>query len=143
MSWIQNDYMLIKIHRISNDGGPVLYDKGDWTGLTIQKDTVFPKWKVMVVPLGIKMDIPKGFEADIKITDGASQKYRIMQPSGIQTVSSGYNKEISIMLVNTGYTIKIKKGMKICRFKIIPTQHATFMQKMKWLFDGIPHYKYI
>ena len=135
--------MLVYAHRVKEEAGPILYDKGDWTALKTQEDIVFPGHKTTNVNLGVVIYVPKGFEIDAKITDGMSQKYGFTQPCGEQTISSGYDKEMEIMLFNPRYPVKIKKGTTVCRFRITPTQQATWRQKLKWIFNGIPHYKYV
>ncbi len=75
----------------------------------------------VLVPTGIKIELPKGCEAQIRARSGLSIKHGITLPNGIGTIDEDYRGEIMVGLINLSnepYTINPNDRiaqMVICR----------------------------
>lgn len=61
-----------------------------------------------LIPTGIAIELPKGYEAQIRARSGLSVKFGIGLVNGVGTIDSDYRGEIKVGLINLGedpYTI--------------------------------------
>lgn len=63
--------------------------------------TIRPMERV-IVPTGIKVEIPEGYEIQIRARSGLAIKNGIGLPNGIGTIDSDYRGEIGVLLINYG-----------------------------------------
>lgn len=69
-----------------------------------------------LVPTGISIEIPKGYEAQIRARSGLAVKRGISLVNGIGTVDSDYRGEIKVILINLGNEdFVIQKGDRIAQ----------------------------
>ena len=90
-----------------------------------------------IVKLGIAMQLPKGFVADLKPRSSTTKKWYILQtntPGLIDCSYCGDTDEWGMPVIAIGKS-HIAKGDRICQFEIRPSQNATPWQKIKWLFN--------
>ena len=62
-----------------------------------------------VVPTGIAIELPPGYEAQVRPRSGLALKYGITLPNAPATIDPGYRGEIRVILLNLGhqpYTIE-------------------------------------
>lgn len=62
-----------------------------------------------LVPTGIYISMPEGYEAQIRARSGLSLKYGVTMVNGIGTIDSDYRGEIKVILINLGqenYTLQ-------------------------------------
>lgn len=79
-----------------------------------------------IIPTGLKVEIPDGYEMQIRPRSGMSVKTNTKVVFG--TVDSGYRGEIGIMLTNYGQEVyNISAGDKIAQAVIAPTYHGNFL----------------
>ena len=92
------------------------------------------------IPLGIAIKLPKGYEAIVASRSGTPRKFSITPSNGIGIIDGSYcgnNDEWNYICSPLNNTT-IKAGDRICQFRIQLSQHATVLQKIKWLFtDGV------
>ena len=55
-----------------------------------------------LIPTGLLMEIPKGFEVQIRARSGLAVKYGIGLTNGVGTIDSDYRGEIKVALINWG-----------------------------------------
>ena len=61
-----------------------------------------------LVPTGLTIELPVGFEAQVRPRSGLALKHAIMMPNAPGTIDPGYRGEIRVILINLGrepYTI--------------------------------------
>lgn len=68
----------------------------------LESDLILPKGKVALVPTGLSLAIPVGFEGQIRPRSGFSTKHRILMPNAPGTIDSDYRGEIFVPLLNLG-----------------------------------------
>jgi dUTP pyrophosphatase len=66
----------------------------------LKENLLLPKGEVVLVPTGLAMAIPEGFEGQIRPRSGFSTKHRIIMPNSPGTIDSDYRGEILIPLLN-------------------------------------------
>lgn len=93
-----------------------------------------------LIPLGVAMKLPKGFEATILPRSSTYNRFGIIQTNHMGIVDNSYcgnNDEWKYPVVAFRDTV-ITEGDRICQFRIQLSQKATFWQKLKWaLSSGI------
>lgn len=74
-----------------------------------------------LVPTGIKLDIPEGYEVQVRSKSGLAMNHGLMVLNSPGTVDQGYNGEIKVILFNTNpATVEIRKGQKIAQAVLCP-----------------------
>jgi dUTP pyrophosphatase len=72
------------------------------------EDTVLEPGIPRMVPTGLTVEIPPGFEAQVRPRSGLALKHAIIMPNGPGTIDPGYRGELRVILMNLGseaYTI--------------------------------------
>lgn len=139
---------------------PKVIMKGDWIDLRCAQETKFVapqagtlkaethngetvkhrdvKFDLQLIPLGIAMKLPKGYEAVVLPRSSTAKGMGLIQANSQGVIDYTYSgdhdewKFPAIALRDT--TIKV--GERICQFRIQLSQKATFWQKIKWLFTN-------
>jgi dUTP pyrophosphatase len=69
-----------------------------------------------LVPAGIAIALPPGFEAQIRPRSGLALKYGITLPNSPATIDPGYRGEIRVIMLNLGHEpFQIKPGERIAQ----------------------------
>jgi dUTP pyrophosphatase len=68
----------------------------------IEQNLRIPKGEVILVPTGIAMEIPLGFEVQIRPRSGLSTKHKLIMPNSPGTIDSDYRGELFVPLMNLG-----------------------------------------
>ena len=153
--------MKIKIKRFKDENGkylvtfPKVIKKGEWIDLYCAKEMVLnaPQAgtlkghdvkhrdvvsEVTYVPLGVAMEIPKGFEAIIAPRSSMPRKLGIMCANSIGIIDNTYcgDDDQWMLPVTTLRKTSIALNTRLCQFRIQLSQKATVWQKLKWLFSS-------
>jgi len=79
----------------------------------------------VVVPTGIRMEIPAGFEIQVRPRSGLAVKHGITVLNTPGTIDEDYRGEIQIVLINHGTkTFIINPGDRIAQLVLCPTTQA-------------------
>ena len=74
-----------------------------------------------LVPTGIHIDIPDGYEIQVRSKSGLALKQGLMVLNSPGTVDQGYTGEIQVIIFNTSkHRINITKGQKIAQAVLCP-----------------------
>ena len=85
------------------------------------KSIIILPGRAEMVPTGIAIALPKGFEAQIRPRSGLAAKNGITILNSPGTVDSDYRGEISAMLINhSKVNFEIERGMRIAQMIIAP-----------------------
>lgn len=88
--------------------------------------------EIKLIPTGIYIKLPLGYEAQIRARSGLSLKHGVTLVNGIGTIDSDYRGEIGIILTtlkNEPFTIT--PGMKIAQMVIAKHEIAEFIEVEK------------
>ncbi len=77
--------------------------------------------QIKLVPCGFAMQIPPGFEAQVRPRSGLSSKHGITLINCVGTIDSDYRGEVKVPLINLGSAaFTINRGDRIAQLLIAP-----------------------
>jgi len=80
-----------------------------------------------VVPTGLRVEIPAGFEAQIRPRSGLALKHGISLPNTPGTIDSDYRGPLGVLLINLGtQPYVISHGERIAQMIVAPVVQADF-----------------
>ena len=104
---------------------PISYiENGDWVDLRAAETISFKAGEHKLVPLGVGMILPEGYEAHIVPRSSTFKKYGIIQTNHVGIIDNSYSgeeDEWKFSAYATRDTI-INKNDRICQFRIIERQ---------------------
>ena len=81
--------------------------------------------KTAIIPTGLALSVPKGFEVQIRPRSGLAAKKKISVLNTPGTIDSDYRGEIKVILINQGQeTFKVEKGLRIAQMVVCPVVEA-------------------
>lgn len=82
-------------------------------------DTVIQPGKVALVPTGLFIELPVGYEAQVRPRSGLALKHYIAVLNSPGTIDAGYRGEVASILFNAGETpFEIRRGDRISQMVI-------------------------
>lgn len=85
----------------------------------IDEDIVLKPLERRVVPTGIAIALPKGYEAQVRPRSGLALKSGISIPNSPGTIDADYRGEVGVILVNlSNQDFTITRGMRIAQMVI-------------------------
>lgn len=117
---------------------PFEYENGDLIDLKTAKDVILDGGKDELIPLGVCIQLPKGFKANVYPRSSTFKKYKIVMANSVGQIDCTYCGPKDEWKF-PAYAIErthIKKGTRICQFEVVPSMKATIFQKLKWLFSN-------
>jgi dUTP pyrophosphatase len=83
----------------------------------------------MMVPTGLSVAIPRGFEAQVRPRSGLAAKHGVTVLNSPGTIDADYRGEVKIILINLGdAAVAIEPGMRIAQLVIAPVTRATWRE---------------
>ena len=80
-----------------------------------------------LIPTGLRLEIPIGYEVQVRARSGLALKHGITLANAIGTIDSDYRGDLGVILWNGGAdTFRVTHGMRIAQMIIAPVVHATF-----------------
>ena len=133
----------IKVKEITEGCMPEIIEQGDWIDLKLAEDVKFTgtevqSRKIKYLPLGIAMELPKGFEAYVLPRSSTPNKWNIEVANSQAIIDESYKgDEDEWKLITKAFkAIEIPKSTRICQFRIMPKMNAGILTKLKWLFSN-------
>jgi dUTP pyrophosphatase len=81
------------------------------------------------VPIGISLEIPDGYEGQVRPRSGLALKHGVTVLNSPGTIDSGYRGEVKCTLINKGEEpFKIEKGMRIGQLAIRPVPNVKLVE---------------
>ena len=124
-----------KINVLIDDGAslPVYQTCGaagcDVRAFLPDSDIVLKPGKRVLVPTGLKMEIPEGFEIQVRPRSGLAIKNGITCLNTPGTIESDYRGEIKVILINLGdEDFIIKNGDRIAQLVVSPVTRGEFFK---------------
>ncbi|MHC5011040.1 MAG: dUTP diphosphatase [Planctomycetota bacterium] len=78
-----------------------------------------------LVPTGIKIAVPPGYEAQVRLRSGLGLRHGLILPNAPGTIDSDYRGEVKVILANLGdETIRIERGTRIAQLVFAPVVRA-------------------
>ena len=93
----------------------------------IQEDIVLKPGQRYLVSTGLSIQLPAGYEAQIRPRSGLAIKHGISLVNTPGTIDSDYRGEVKIIMINLGSEdFVIKRGDRIAQMVIAPVTHGMF-----------------
>jgi dUTP pyrophosphatase len=93
----------------------------------IDADVVIEPGAIVLVPTGLEVAIPEGFEGQVRPRSGLAVKHGISLPNTPATIDSDYRGEIRVPLINLGREpFLVSRGMRIAQFVVAPVARVTW-----------------
>lgn len=121
----------VKIKRISKNVLLPAYQTEHSSGVDLQADILEPvtlrSGERQLIPTGISVAIPAGFEAQIRPRSGLAIKKGLSLVNTPGTIDADYRGEIKVIAINLGKEpILIEKGERIAQMVFVPVVQARF-----------------
>ncbi|HUS57360.1 MAG TPA: dUTP diphosphatase [Planctomycetota bacterium] len=94
----------------------------------VTADTTLEPGRFMLVPTGIHIALPLGYEAQVRPRSGLALKHGITIVNSPGTIDSDYRGEIGVILANMGAEpFVVKRGMRIAQMVVAPVVQARLL----------------
>ncbi|MAG21961.1 MAG: dUTP diphosphatase [Candidatus Diapherotrites archaeon] len=110
--------MKVRVKRLSKDVKMPGYAHAGDAGVDLYatQETSIEPGAIALVPTGIKIALPEGFEAQVRPKSGLALNHGLTVLNTPGTIDAGYRGEIGVIIVNHGKEeFKIEKGKKIAQ----------------------------
>lgn len=129
--------------------------KGDWIDLYANEDFNFTgpivndnkevEIPTIKISLGVAMKLPSGFEALVESRSSTYNTYGLVPWNCLGIIDNSYNGpndqwQFGALCLKPGH---VRKGDRVCQFRIQLSQKATIWQKIKWLFSNKVKFVYV
>jgi dUTP pyrophosphatase len=82
-----------------------------------------------LIPTGLRFEIPRGFEVQVRPRSGLALKHGITLVNSPGTIDSDYRGLVGVIVLNTGADpFEVTHGMRIAQVVVAPVVQATFVQ---------------
>lgn len=83
----------------------------------------------VLVPTGLAIAVPEGYEAQVRPRSGLALRDGIMLPNAPGTIDCDYRGEIQVIVLNTGdRPFTVRRGDRIAQLVIAPVAHAEWVE---------------
>ena len=100
--------------------------KGDWIDLRANENVYIEAGESALIPLGVAMELPKGYEAHVVPRSSTYKKWHIIQTNSMGVIDETYcgdNDEWKMPVLAIETTM-IHRGDRVCQFRIMEHQPA-------------------
>jgi dUTP pyrophosphatase len=93
----------------------------------LERPLVVAPGERILVPTGLVLEIPKGFEGQVRARSGLALKKGLALANGVGTIDADYRGEVGVLVVNLGSEpVALARGDRIAQLVIAPVARATF-----------------
>lgn len=125
---------MVKVKMINKSDNPLpQYETEGSAGMDLRANIIeeleLKPLERKLVPTGLFMELPNGYEAQIRARSGLSIKHGITMINAVGTIDSDYRGEIKIPLVNiSNETYKIAPGERVAQMVIAKYERADVIE---------------
>ena len=124
--------MRVNIINKSNNALPA-YETASSAGMDLRAfvdaDVVLEPFERKLIPTGLYIELPDGYEAQIRPRSGLAIKSGITVLNSPGTIDADYRGEIKVILINLSQEdFTIKSGDRICQMVIAKHEKAEFVE---------------
>ncbi|HEY0106122.1 MAG TPA: dUTP diphosphatase [Rhizomicrobium sp.] len=95
----------------------------------VADDVVLAPGKRVLVPVGIALELPAGFEAQVRPRSGLAANHGLTVLNAPGTVDSDYRGELKVVLINLGEEpFTIARGMRVAQMVIARHERAELVE---------------
>ena len=125
---------MTEVRIINNSNNPLpKYHTGQSAGMDLyaflEKEINLAAGERVLVPTGIHIELPQGYEAQIRPRSGLAYKHGIGMVNAPGTIDADYRGDIGVLLINHGKgDFVIKSGERIAQMVIAKYEQVTWVQ---------------
>lgn len=111
------------------------FNVGDWIDLRAAEDVTLKAGEFKLIPLGVAMELPKGYEALVAPRSSTFKKLGILLANSIGIIDESYKGDGDEWHF-PAYAVKdtfIRKNERICQFRIIQHQPLIHLVELEHL----------
>jgi dUTP pyrophosphatase len=111
------------------------FNVGDWIDLRAAEDVVMKPGEYKMIPLGVAMELPHGYEAIIAPRSSTFKNLGVILANSIGIIDESYkgdNDEWNFLAFATRDTV-IHKNERICQFRILEHQPLIHLKEVQTL----------
>lgn len=95
----------------------------------LTKDIDLQPGTVAMIPTGLAIAIPQGWEAQIRPRSGLAVQHGVTLPNAPATIDSDYRGEIVVPLINLGHLpFVVSRGMRVAQLVFARVSRATWVE---------------
>lgn len=119
----------VRITMLPHAAAPPSYQTEHAAGMdltaAIEDEVVVAPNEVVPVPTGIQIEIPPGYEGQVRGRSGLARRHAIGLPNAPGTIDADYRGEVTVLLVNWGReAYRVRRGDRIAQLVIAPVARA-------------------
>lgn len=93
----------------------------------LTQDVVLAPGSSALIPTGLRMEIPNGYEVQVRPRSGLALKHSVTVLNTPGTIDSDYRGEIGVILINHGNeAFTVSPGMRIAQLVVAEVVQASF-----------------
>lgn len=130
MEQIKIKYFTDKIEKLAYIDG-----KSDWIDLRASEEVTLKQGEFALVPLGVAMELPKGYEAHIVPRSSTYKNFGVIQANHCGVVDGSYcgDNDMWRMPVIAMRDTQIRVNDRICQFRIMKNQPEILFEEVEHL----------
>jgi dUTP pyrophosphatase len=95
----------------------------------VTADVVIPPGGIAMVPCGIALAVPAGFEAQVRPRSGLAAKHGLSIVNSPGTIDPDYRGEVKVILVNLGKEpFAVTRGVRVAQMLILPVPRIAWKE---------------
>lgn len=110
-------------------------NKGDWVDLRSAETIYLKKGEFRLIPLGVGMELPDGYEANIAPRSSTYKNFKVLQTNSFAVIDNSYSGDNDQWLypVIAMEDTTINKNDRICQFRINKIQPEIEFEEVEHL----------
>lgn len=129
------DHLVVHITQLENSGGlPIPHYQTEHSAgvdlyAAVETETVIDAGAWKLVPTGIAIAIPEGYEGQVRPRSGLALKHGIGMLNAPGTIDADYRGEIGVILFNfSGKPFSVRRGDRIAQLVFAKLEKAKFVE---------------
>jgi dUTP pyrophosphatase len=130
-----SETVAVALKRLPHGGGLPLpaYQTADAAGMdlyaAVESAVILEPGDRALVPTGLAMALPSGFEAQVRPRSGLAAKHGVTVLNTPGTIDADYRGEVKVILVNLSQdAFEITRGERVAQMVIAPVTQATLTE---------------
>lgn len=132
MQSIQIKYFSDEIDKLEYIGG-----KSDWIDLRASEEVTFKTGEFKLIPLGVGMRLPEGYEAHVVPRSSTFKNFGLIQTNSCGVIDGSYCGDEDMWYVPMYATrdVVVHKNDRVCQFRIMENQPRILFCEVEHLGD--------
>jgi dUTP pyrophosphatase len=129
------DRVTLRVKRLDGNKDMALpsYETDGASGLdlraAVERELTIPPGEIRLVPTGLAISLPLGYEAQIRPRSGLALKHGVGMVNTPGTIDSDYRGEIGLVLINWGKSpFVVKRGDRIAQMVVTRVSRAQVLE---------------